>query len=203
MKICSKGVWDSSIPDIKFDQSGVSNYYKNFLKIEKEFPVGNEGKKRWDNFLIEIKKTGRGKKYNCIIGLSGGVDSSYLLHLAVKEWGLRPLAFNLDNGWSSKIAVSNIKSLTNDLGVDLETYVINYEEVKIALRSYMKASLPWVDGATDRAIKSSIYRTAYKEGITSILVGTDFRSEGRQPNEWTHNDAKLFSYILKNFRIKN
>ena len=84
--------------------------------------------------------------------------------------GLRPLAFNLDNGWSSKIAVSNIKSLTNDLGVDLETYVINYEEVKIALRSYMNASLPWVDGATDRAIKSSIYRTAYKEGITSILV---------------------------------
>tara|TARA_X000000950_G_scaffold136815_1_gene170084 strand:- start:12763 stop:13890 length:1128 start_codon:yes stop_codon:yes gene_type:complete len=199
MKICSKGVWDSSIPDIKFDQSGVSNYYKNFLKIDKEFPIGNEGKKRWDNFLIEIKKKGKGKKYNCIIGLSGGVDSSYLLHLAVKEWGLRPLAFNLDNGWSSKIAVSNIKSLTNDLGVDLETYVINYEEVKIALRSYMKASLPWVDGATDRAIKSSIYRTAYKEGINSILVGTDFRSEGRQPNEWTHNDAKLFSYILKKF----
>lgn len=196
---CSKGVWDTTIPNITFNEDGVSNYYEMFKKLEVEFPRGEKGKEKWDSIVEQIKKEGKGKKYDCIIGLSGGVDSCYLLHMAVREWGLRPLAFNLDNGWSSDIAVSNIKSMTDHLNVDLETYVIDYEEVKPVLRSFMKAGLPWVDGATDRAIKSSIFKIASKEGIKNILVGTDFRSEGKQPEEWTHMDSKLFSHIVKRF----
>jgi len=202
MQRCNKGVWDSTIPNILFDENGVSNYYKMFKKLENEFPRGEKGKEKWNKSIELIKKEGKGKKYDCIIGLSGGVDSCYLLHMAVKEWGLRPLAFNLDNGWSSDIAVSNIKAMTDELNVDLETYVIDYEEVKPVLRSFMKAGLPWVDGATDRAIKSSIFKIASKEGIKNILVGTDFRSEGKQPEEWTHIDSKLFSHIVKKFEKK-
>jgi N-acetyl sugar amidotransferase len=198
-KRCIKGVWDTTIPNIKFDEEGVSNYYKMFTKLETEFPTGDEGKKRWEKIIAKIKEEGKGKKYDCLIGLSGGVDSCYLLHLAVKEWGLRPLAFNLDNGWSSDIAVSNIKTMSDHLNVDLETYVVDYEEVKSVLRAFMKAGLPWVDGATDHAIKSSIYKIAAKEGIKNILVGTDFRSEGKQPEEWTHGDAKLFKHVVKTF----
>lgn len=196
---CVKGVWDTTIPNITFDSSGVSNYYKMFKRLETEFPTGEEGKSRWKKIIENIKEEGKGKKYDCLIGLSGGVDSCYLLHLAVKEWGLRPLAFNLDNGWSSNIAVSNIKTMSDELNVDLETYVIDYEEVKSVLRAFMKAGLPWVDGATDRAIKSSMYKIAAKEGIRNILVGTDFRSEGKQPEEWTHGDAKLFKYVVRTF----
>lgn len=196
---CTKGVWDTTIPNITFDKDGVSNYYKMFNRLEVEFPRGDEGKKRWNKIIDKIKEEGKGKKYDCLIGLSGGVDSCYLLHSAVKEWGLRPLAFNLDNGWSSNIAVSNIKTMTDKLNVDLETYVIDYEEVKAVLRAFMKAGLPWVDGATDRAIKSSMYKIAAKEGIKTILVGTDFRSEGKQPEEWTHCDAKLFNHVVKKF----
>ena len=196
---CTKGLWDNTIPDIKFDNSGISNYYKRFLLFEKEFPTGNIGKEKWGKILKEIKQKGKNSKYDCIIGLSGGVDSCYLLHLAVNVWGLRPLAFNLDNGWNSKIAVKNIKLMTDALNVDLETYVINYNEVKSVLKSFMYASLPWVDGATDWAIKSSILQTASKENIKSILVGTDFRSEGKQPEEWTHIDSKLFNYVTKKF----
>lgn len=102
--------------------------------------------KKWQDDLNLIRKNGKNKTYDCIIGLSGGTDSSYLLHLAVKEWGLKPLALNLDNGWSSDIAVSNIKKMTDALNVDLETYVIDYEEVKAVLRAYMKAGLPWING---------------------------------------------------------
>ena len=196
---CVKGVWDTTVPNIKFDEVGVSNYYKMFANLEMEFPKGCVGKTKWNNVLKKIKAEGKGRKYDCLIGLSGGVDSSYLLHLAVKEWGLRPLAFNLDNGWSSDIAVANIKSMSDHLNVDLETYVIDYEEVKSVLRAFMKAGLPWVDGATDRAIKSSMYKIAAKEGIKNILVGTDFRSEGKQPEEWTHGDAKLFKHVVKTF----
>ena len=195
---CINGLWDTTVPNISFDENGVSNYYKMFKKLEAEFPKGEEGKKKWKKIVKQIKQEGRGKKYDCLIGLSGGVDSCYLLHLAVKEWGLRPLAFNLDNGWSSNIAVSNIKTMSDSLNVDLETYVIDYNEVMSVLRAFMKAGLPWVDGATDRAIKSSIYQTAAKEGIKNILVGTDFRSEGKQPQEWTYSDSKLFDSVAEN-----
>ena len=199
---CSKGLWDTTVPGVEFDENGVSNYYYMFQLLQEEFPAGDAGKDLWDLQLEKIRQAGRRSKYDCVVGVSGGTDSSYLLHLAVVEWGLRPLAVYLDNGWSSDTAVKNIKLMVDKLGVDLETHVIDYEEVKTALTSYMRASLPWIDGATDRAIKSSLFKTAAQEGIKTILVGTDFRSEGKQPEEWTHNDSKLFSFVTKTFGKK-
>ena len=115
--------------------------------------------------------------------MSGGTDSSYLLHF-LKKSGLRILAINLDNGWNSDIALKNIKNITSKLDIDLETYVIDYEEVKKVIRSYMKAGLPWIDGPTDNAIRSILYKTAHREKIKYILNGEDFffQKENNQLN---------------------
>ena len=151
-----------------------------------DYPQGSVGKKEWKEIVKKIKyRKNKKSKYDCIIGVSGGTDSCYLMMLA-KKYKLNPLAVNLDNGWNSKIAVSNIKKVTESLNIDLETYVINYEEIKDLMCSYMRASLSWIDAPTDLAIRSVLYKIAQKEKIKYILVGNDFRSEGKQPTEWTY-----------------
>ena len=195
-QICTRGVWDSTVPGILFDEQGVSNYACMFDKLSEAYPRGEKGKLQWEKIVEKIKIEGKGKRYDCIVGVSGGTDSCYLLHLA-KEYGLRPLAVNLDNGWSRDIAVNNIKKITNALNIDLETYVIDYEEVKSVLRAYLKASLPWVDSPTDLAIKASLYKIALREKVKYILNGSDFRTEGKQPTEWTYSDAKQLKYLVR------
>ncbi len=198
-RVCTRGIWDSTVPGITFDEDGVSNYAKMFDKLCEVFPEGEEGKKYWENIVDKMKEKGKGRKYDCIIGVSGGTDSSYLMYIAKKDYGLRPLAVNLDNGWSSEIAVQNIKKVTKALDIDLETYVIDYEEVKAVLRAYMKASLPWVDGPTDNAIKAVLFSIAEREKVKFVISGSDFRSEGKQPSEWTYTDSKQMLYLVKKF----
>ncbi len=200
--ICSRGIWDSTVPGIKFDDKGISNYSKIFNTLLEYYPRGEQGIKDWDEIVKKAKRSGYKKDYDCIIGVSGGTDSSYLLHLLVKKYNLRPLAITVDNGWSSDISVSNIKLMTEKLGVDLETYVIDYEEMKDILKSFMKAGLPWVDGPTDHAIRAVLHMTAKKEGIKFVFHGSDFRSEGNQPNEWTHCDSKQIKFIQNKFGTK-
>ncbi|MCZ6594909.1 MAG: N-acetyl sugar amidotransferase [Bacteroidetes bacterium] len=197
-QICTRGVWDSTIPGIEFDENGVSNYSKMFDRLIETFPRGESGHRTWLEIVDKIKTSAKNNNYDCLVGVSGGTDSSYLLHLA-KQYGLRPLAVNLDNGWNTDISVRNIKKVTSKLKIDLETYVINYEEIKDILRSYMRASLPWIDIPTDLAIKSSLYRIAAREGVKYILRGNDFRSEGTQPREWTYGDGKQLVYIQKKY----
>lgn len=197
-KLCTKGVWDESIPGIEFDNSGESNYSKIFKKMLEDYPRGEIEKKKWEKFIVQIKKNGIGKPYDCIIGVSGGTDSSYLIHI-VKESGLRPLAVYLDNGWASNISVNNIKKLLDPHKIDLITHVIEYEEVKDVLKSYLKASLPWADSPTDLAIKAVLFKIANKYKLKHILIGHDFRSEGFQPTEWTYSDEKQMKYLSKKF----
>jgi N-acetyl sugar amidotransferase len=197
-RVCIKGVWDESIPGITFDENGVSNFCRLQEHFMLQYPRGEKGSNDWLQIVDTIRRSSKGKKYDCIIGVSGGVDSSYLLHIS-KQFGLKPLAVNLDNGFNSKIAVQNIYKLTSKLNIDLETYVIDYEEIKDLLLSYMKASLPWIDTPTDLAIKATMYKIAVKEGIHFIIRGNDFRSEGKQPKEWTYSDSKQLRYIHKKF----
>lgn len=198
LKRCIKGIWDETIPGIHFDEAGVSNYCHLQEKMMQDYPRGEKGRADWEILVNKIKSSSTNKKYNCIIGVSGGVDSSYLLHLA-KQYGLKPLAVHLDNGFNSEISVNNIYKITNTLDIDLKTHVINYEEIKDLLRSYMKAGMPWVDVPTDLAIKATMYQTALKENIKYIIRGNDFRSEGKQPNEWTYSDSRQLKYIHKHF----
>lgn len=196
---CNRGLWDTTVPGITFDENGVSNYAKMFDELCKMYPRGDKGKEDWEQIISKIKNDGINQKYDCIIGVSGGTDSSYLLHMAKNIYELRPLAVNLDNGWSSEIAVKNIKKVTKALDIDLETFVIDYEEIKDLLRSYMMASLPWIDIPTDLAIKSILFKIAKKEKIRYILRGNDFRSEGFQPHEWTYGDGRQLLYVHKTF----
>ena len=197
-RTCAIGVWDETIPGIVFDENGISNYYRLMERLMGAYPRGDKGSQRWDLIIKKIIAAGSGKRYDCVIGVSGGTDSSYLLWLA-KEFGLRPLAVNLDNGWNSDISVKNIKRMTQALNIDLETYVINYEEIKDLNRCYMKAGLPWADIPTDLAIKAVLYKIANREGIKYILRGNDFRSEGTQPREWTYGDGRQLKFIHNKF----
>ncbi len=198
MRRCTKGIWDETIPGITFDENGVSNFCKLQEIMMKDYPRGEKGKEDWRALVDKMKQSSGKSGYHCIIGVSGGVDSSYLMLLLKKE-GLNPLAVNLDNGFNSKIAVQNIYKITKKLNIDLETYVIDYEEIKDLLRSYIRARMPWIDTPTDMAIKAVMYKIALKEDVRFIIRGNDFRSEGKQPKEWTYSDAKQLKYIHKKF----
>jgi N-acetyl sugar amidotransferase len=195
---CVKGLWDTSISDISFDENGVSNYCRMQESLMRQYPQGEKGLNEWESIVKSIKQAGKRGKYDCVIGVSGGTDSSYLLHIS-KKYGLNPLAVNLDNGWSSEISVKNIKKVTEKLNIDLETYVIDYEEVKVVLKSYMMAGLPWVDSPTDIAIKAALYKIASRERIKFVLNGADFRSEGKQPLQWTYSDSRQLQFLVKKY----
>lgn len=204
-RVCSKGIWDETIPGISFDENGVSNYAKMLEELSKIYPKGEKGNIDWLNIIDKVKEIGKKSKYDCIVGVSGGTDSSYLLYLLKKEYGLKVLAVNMDNGWNSEIAVENIKKLTKDLDIDLYTWVIDYEEVKKVLKSYLFSSLPWVDAPTDLSINTVLYKTAINENVKFFFNGSDFRTEGKQPIEWTYIDSKQFNFIvrkLNNFKLK-
>ncbi len=198
-QICQRCVLDTTVPDIEFDHQGICNYCHLHDRLAEAFPLDATGSKNLQNLLAEIKKTApAGKKYDCVVGVSGGTDSSYLLHMT-RQWGLRPLAVHVDNGWNTDISISNLKNMLQKLNIDLVTFVIRWEEVKNVLLAFMKAGLPWVDAPTDIAIQSTLYRVAAKHGIKFVLIGADFRAEGRQPMAWTHCDGKQLAYVTKKF----
>jgi N-acetyl sugar amidotransferase len=198
---CKRCVLDSTVPGIDFDENGVCIYCHLHDKLEKEWPQGDKGEKVLADLIAKMKSMGKGKRYDCIVGVSGGTDSTYLLYLT-KKWGLRPLAVHFDNGWDSEIAVHNIKKSISSLQVDLQTYVVNWEEYKDILVSFLKASFPWADAPTDLAIHSTLYRVASEEGVRYILNGSSFRTEGKMPAEWTYLDGRILNYIQKKFGVK-
>lgn len=197
-QICIKGIWDQSIPGISFNEVGVSNYCLLQEKMMRDYPRGELGEKTWELLVTKIKKAGKNRTYDCIVGVSGGVDSSYLMHLCKQE-GLRTLAVHFDNGFNSEISVNNIQKITNKLDIDLVTLVVNYEEIKSLFRSYMYASLPWIDAPTDLAIKATMYDMAIKHKVKYIIRGNDFRSEGKQPKEWTYTDSRQLKFVHNKF----
>jgi len=197
-QMCSRGVWDTTVPGITFDENGASNYSRIHDQLVAKYPRGEKGLQNWKTIVQQMEEKGKGGKYDCVIGISGGTDSSYLLHMAC-EYGLRPLAVNLDNGWNTDISVGNIKKLTSKLNIDLETYEVNHDEMNDILLSFMKAGLPWIDNPSDQAIKSILYKTAHRKEIKYVLTGGDFRSEGKQPTEWTYSDVRQLKYIQNRF----
>jgi len=185
-KICSSCVMDTTDPNITFDSDGVCDFclnYKNNILTEWNFGTGRESE--LESLVNEIKKEGIGKEFDCILGLSGGLDSAYLAHVAVKELGLRPLLFHVDVGWNSEKSVSNIEKIVNGLGLDLYTEVVNYEEMKDLQRSFFKSQIPDQDYPQDIAYISMLYKFARKYKIKHILNGGNYSTECcREPEEW-------------------
>ncbi len=197
--ICSRCIYDDTIPYITFDENGVCNYCHQHDQLEKEYPTGEKGLKKLKELAKKIKKTHTNKKYNVIVGISGGTDSSYLLYLTKEVLGLKPLATHFDNTWNSKIAVENIKNVTKKLNIDLFTYVVDNKEFTDIFRSYLKAGVPEADGASDMALATTHYVAARKYGIKYIFEGHSFRTEGIAPHGWTYMDAKYVQSIHKKY----
>ena len=192
-KICTKTVMDTSDPNISFNKNGESNYYTNF--IENILPTWKNDGAKFDELIKladKIKKDCKNKDFDCIIGISGGVDSSYLTHLAKEILGLRPLIFHVDGGWNSQLAVSNIEKMIDKLNLDLHTDVIYWPEMRDLQLSFFKAQVPHLDTPQDHAFFSSMYNYASKHKIKYILNGGNFATECvREPLEWHYHASDL------------
>lgn len=200
--ICSRSVLDSTIPGIRFNENGECQFCAIYDELEKLYPLGEDRLRQLEPLLAKIRSAGKNKKYDCVVGVSGGTDSMYTLYQAVKL-GLRPLAVHFDNGWNSITAVKNIKNGCEKLKVDLYTYVVDWEEFKDLQVSFLKASVPDGEIPTDIGIHSTLIKTAAKEKIRYVLNGHSFRTEFVMPIGWTYMDGKYIRSVQKRFgRVK-
>ncbi len=204
--ICNRCVMDTSDPNIIFDARGYCNNCNEAKKLleTRWFPNEN-GQRKLEELIKKIKASGRNKPYDCIMGLSGGVDSSHLLYLAVKQWGLRVLALHVNAGWNSETAESNIEKLVNSLGVDLFTYVVDWEEMKDLQISYLKSGLKNLDVPQDHIFFAQLYKKAAQKKIEYVLTGHNLATESITPSSWGYSamDAKQLKFIQKKFGTLN
>jgi len=203
-QICQRCVMDTSDPDIRFDEDGNCNHCETFLEESKIIkPQGLEREQRLKDLIESIKKSGKNKKYDCLIGVSGGTDSSYVAYI-VKELGLRPLAVHMDNGWNSEESVKNIRNLCTRLNIDYESYVLDWDEFKDIQLSVLKSSIVEVEIPTDVAIVSILHKVASRNNIKYIIGGGNYATEGILPDLWFYNpkDLKLLKSIQKQFGYK-
>jgi N-acetyl sugar amidotransferase len=201
-KQCSLSVMDNiADADITFDENGVCNYYHQYVDIVKnEMIADKEEKSKALNDIIEkLKQEGKGKPYDCITGISGGVDSSYLIYLA-KEYGLRCLIVHFDNGWNTEIAVNNINKIIQKTGYELYTIVVNWEEFRDLQKSYIKSGVVDLEVPTDHAIAATWYKLAKQYNVKNILSGNNISTEAIMPNSWIYN--KSDSTNLRNIHKK-
>ena len=203
-QICQRCVMDTSDPDIRFNEDGNCNHCETFLEESKIIkPQGLEREQRLKDLIESIKQSGKNKKYDCLIGVSGGTDSSYVAYI-VKELGLRPLAVHMDNGWNSEESVKNIRNLCTRLNIDYESYVLDWDEFKDIQLSVLKSSIVEVEIPTDVAIVSILHKVASRNNIKYIIGGGNYATEGILPDLWFYNpkDLKLLKSIQKQFGSK-
>ncbi len=196
--ICSRCVIDDTVPGISFNREGVCPLCHIHDRLEEKYSLNQTTTAKLKRLIDKIKKDGKGKKYDCILGASGGRDSTFTLYNAVKL-GLRPLVVHFDNGWNSEIAVQNIKNACQKLNVDLYTHVADWEEFKDLQRSFLLASVPDAEVPTDWVIFSVLFQAAARENVKYIIHGHSFRTEGTAPLTWTYMDGKYVHDIQNNF----
>jgi N-acetyl sugar amidotransferase len=199
--ICSRCIYDDTVPNISFDIQGVCNYCQQIDSLEAEYPTGAQGAARLQKMVDDMKAAGRGKKYDAVIGVSGGCDSSYLVHQMKEVYGLRLLAAHFDNTWNSTIATENIHNVLDKLGVDLFTIVVNNKEYDDLYRSFFKAGVKDLETPTDIALATTLYRAAEKFGIGYMIEGHSFRTEGVAPLGWVYMDGKYIQSVHRQFGL--
>jgi N-acetyl sugar amidotransferase len=202
-QICNRCIMDTTDPDIRFDASGTCNHCTEFTNRRSLYNYrGQESDIELTKWIAQIKKAGKNKPYDCVVGLSGGIDSSYAAYKA-KELGLRVLGVHMDNGWNSQEAVSNIRNIAQKLHIDYESYVLDWEEFKKIQLAFLKASVPEADTPTDIAILSALHKVAAKHGIKFIVSGGNFATEGILPKHWHYNakDLTYFRHICSTFGV--
>lgn len=203
-KICAHCIMDTSDPNILFDVQGWCDYCNNFeLTIRPNWDAGERGAKTLARLAESIRGHGRGREFDCIIGLSGGLDSSYAAYVAKEKMGLRPLLFHVDAGWNTDQAVGNIEKLINGLGLELYTEVVNWEEMKDLQVAFLRSGIPDQDLVQDAAFFSGLYKFARQHKVKHIITGSNFSTECcREPEEWGGYlgiDTWLFNDIHRKF----
>jgi N-acetyl sugar amidotransferase len=193
-QVCTRCVMDTTAPDIVFDEAGVCNYCKTHEEKVALAPFSQGEASAKLAALVQTIQSRKTGDYDSIVGLSGGVDSSYVAYQAVKL-GLKPLAVHFDNGWNSELAVKNIEQMVKRLGLDLLTFVIDWEEFRDIQRSFFKAHVVDIEMVTDHAIFAAMYRIANQHGIRYILSGTNAATESIMPSAWQH-----FKFDLRNLK---
>jgi N-acetyl sugar amidotransferase len=203
-KICSRCIMDTSDPGIQFDSTGTCDYCTNFdATIAPNWHTDARGASALATLADQIRADSKGKDFDCIIGLSGGLDSSYVAYVAKEKMGLRPLLFHVDAGWNTDQAVGNIEKLVDGLGLDLYTEVVNWEEMKRLQVAFLRSGIPDQDLVQDAAFFSGLYKFARKHGIKHIITGSNYSTECcREPEAWGGYlgiDTTLFGDIFSKF----
>lgn len=201
VRVCTRCVMDSTEAEIQFDEQGVCNHCKDYERMAVQRvipPEKREGELR--RLVEEIKLKGKGKDYDVIIGVSGGVDSTYVAWL-MQSLGLRPLAVHLDNGWDSELAVGNIEKFLNKLGIDLYTKVLDWEEFRDLQIAFLRASVPDAEIPTDHAIWATLYRAAVRNNVGYIMSGLNFVTEALMPRSWAygHYDWRYIKSVYRRY----
>lgn len=201
-KICIRCIMDTTDPDIEFDEHGYCNHCRNYFKrVANEGFSDEERPQKLEKLVEAIKKEGKGKDYDCIIGVSGGVDSTTTA-FTVKQLGLRPLAVHFDNGWNSELAVDNIKKTLSKLNIDLYTHVVDWEEFRDLQLAFLRASISNAEIPTDHAINALLFQMGKREKVRFILTGGNLATEGMYlPIAWGYynQDLRLIKDIHNRF----
>ena len=201
--ICTNCVMDTTDTKITFDEQGVCDHCNTFHEeISPNWHTDEKGDKALWAIIDKIKEEGKGKDFDCLMGMSGGIDSSYLLYVMKEKYGLRPLVFHVDAGWNSQIAVNNIERLVDGLGLDLYTEVINWEEIKDLQLAFFKSGVSHIDTPQDHSFFATMYKFASKHNIKHILTGGNYSTECvRNPLEWMYyqSDSRQIKDIHKKF----
>lgn len=192
--VCSNCVLDTTVSDIEFDDKGVCNYCRDYYLVEKGMPSGIKAKKELEQMVKRIKRDKGRSEYDCIVGISGGVDSTYLLYL-VKQLGLNPLAVHIDTGWNSEISVNNVHELVKKLNIDLITYVIDWTEMKDLQLAFFRSSVPDCDVPQDHVFPAILHKIAWKKRIKHLISGHNVVTEYIIPRNWSFN-SNDYSHIM-------
>jgi N-acetyl sugar amidotransferase len=197
--VCTRCIMDTTAYGIRFDEKGECNFCKLHDKLEKRYPLNEKGQKKLEKLISDIKRSGKNNKYDCVVGVSGGRDSTYLLYLAQKIWGIRPLAVHFNDGFDNPLAGENIKKALEKLGIDLRTITSDWRESKDIRIAFLKASVPNLEVGTDIGIFASLYGVAAKEKCKYVLTAHSFRTEGIGPLTWNYIDAKYLDSVVERF----
>ena len=198
-RVCIRCIIDTSVPGVTFDAEGICNFCHLHEKLDKTFPLDEAGREKLDRMIQEIKRKGKGKKYDCILGVSGGRDSMYTLYVAKNYCGLRPLAVHFNDGFGNPVAGENMTKAVRKLGVDLRTITSDWRESKDLKITFLKASTPDLEIGTDIGIATALYGVAVKEDVKYILIGQSFRTEGIAPLSWNYLDGKYLKSVHQRF----
>lgn len=202
VKVCSRCVMDTTATEIVFDDNGVCNFCHHYdTNLVNEVFSNKDGEEKVQKLIAQIKERGKNRQYDCLIGISGGVDSSYVAYLVKKKYGLRVFAVHLDNGWNSELAVANIEQILKRLDIDLYTYVLDWKEFRDIQISFLKSGISNIEIPTDHAIWALLIKTAAKMKIPYIIAGNNVVTESIMPDSWLYSskDSKMIKAIHDKF----